>query len=88
MELEKTSLKRTFWNGKTLNKIMKSLFKSEQGKRDILRLYDEKLDELHIDYEYLQVETSFGKTNIIASGEKSTHQSLLCMVPMVVRLLH
>lgn len=48
---------------------MKSLFKSEQGKLDILRLYDEKLKELHIDFDYIQVETSFGKTNIIATGD-------------------
>ena len=50
---------------------MKSLFKSEQGKLDIFRLYDEKLKELKIDFECLNVETSFGKTNIIATGDSS-----------------
>ena len=48
---------------------MKSLFKSHQGKNEILRLYDQKLDELNIDFEYLKVETSFGETNIIATGD-------------------
>ncbi|MFZ6053065.1 alpha/beta fold hydrolase [Halocola ammonii] len=47
---------------------MKSLFKSQQGKNEILCLYNQKLDELNIDFEYLKVETSFGKTNIIATG--------------------
>lgn len=50
---------------------MKSLFKSEQGKQDILRLYDEKLKELGVEYEYLRVNTSFGVTNIIATGDSS-----------------
>jgi len=48
---------------------MKSLFKSHQGKNEILNLYDQKLDELNIDFEYLKVETSFGETNIIATGD-------------------
>jgi pimeloyl-ACP methyl ester carboxylesterase len=47
---------------------MKSLFKSEQGKLEILELYDQKLEELNIDYQYKQVLTSFGNTNIIVSG--------------------
>lgn len=50
---------------------MKSLFKSEQGKQDILRLYDEKLKELGVEYEYLRVSTSFGATSIIATGDSS-----------------
>lgn len=50
---------------------MKSLFKSAKGKQEILALYDQKLDELNIDFEYIQVETSFGKTNIIATGDVS-----------------
>src|SRR6056297_270509 len=45
------------------------MFKSEKGKQEILRLYDAKLEGLNIDYEYLSVNTSFGKTNIIAVGD-------------------
>lgn len=48
---------------------MKSLFKSSQGKNEILSLYNQKLNELNIDFEYLRVETSFGETNIIATGD-------------------
>lgn len=47
---------------------MKPLFKSAEGKQEILHLYDQKLEELNIEYEYVEVETSFGKTNIIATG--------------------
>ena len=45
------------------------MFKSEKGKQEILRLYDKKLESLNIDFEYLSVNTSFGKTNIIAVGD-------------------
>ena len=50
---------------------MESLFKTDAGKSEILSLYDQKLDELNIESEYIQVETSFGKTNIIAAGDVS-----------------
>lgn len=50
---------------------MLSFFSSLKGKRDILALYDNKLDELPIAYELLKVETSFGDTNIIHVGQKN-----------------
>ena len=50
---------------------MKSLFKSEKGRKEVLELYDQKLAELQIDYEYRQIETDFGTTNIIVSGDAS-----------------
>ncbi|MCR9155465.1 MAG: alpha/beta hydrolase [Bacteroidetes bacterium] len=56
---------------------MKSLFKSPQGKQEILSLYDQKLNELNIDSDYLQVETSFGRTNIIATGDPSNPPIIL-----------
>tara|TARA_R110000744_G_scaffold208401_2_gene327068 strand:+ start:6487 stop:7368 length:882 start_codon:yes stop_codon:yes gene_type:complete len=49
----------------------KSLFKSEQGKKQILELYDKKLESLNIDFKYKTIPTSFGDTNIIAAGEAS-----------------
>jgi pimeloyl-ACP methyl ester carboxylesterase len=45
------------------------MFKSKEGKKEILSLYDKKLESLNIDYEYLTVETSFGTTNIIATRD-------------------
>ncbi|MCB0501838.1 MAG: alpha/beta hydrolase [Bacteroidetes bacterium] len=56
---------------------MKSLFKSIDGKKSILELYDQKLDSLHTPYEYLTVETSFGTTNIIACGDEKHPPILL-----------
>lgn len=50
---------------------MNSLFKTEKGKREILGLYDQKLNDLNINYKYLKVETSYGETNIILTGDQS-----------------
>lgn len=48
---------------------MTSLFKTDIGKEEILSLYDKKLDELNLKYEYLKIDTTFGETNIIVSGK-------------------
>ncbi|MEM9545706.1 MAG: alpha/beta hydrolase [Bacteroidota bacterium] len=50
---------------------MKSLYKSETGRNEILALYDQKLKSLNIDYQTILIETSFGHTNIIATGDPS-----------------
>lgn len=50
---------------------MESLYKSETGKTDILNLYNQKLEELKIDYQYKEVITTFGKTNVIITGNAS-----------------
>ena len=47
---------------------MLSLFKSAAGKDEILSLYDKKLSELNIDYQYKIIDTGYGKTNIIVTG--------------------
>ncbi len=50
---------------------MTSLFKTEKGKEETLNLYDQKLDELTIKYEYKLIDTNYGKTNIIVVGDSS-----------------
>ncbi|MEL7120359.1 MAG: alpha/beta hydrolase [Bacteroidota bacterium] len=50
---------------------MAALFKSEIGKKEVLELYDQKLAELSIPYESFYIETSFGKTHIISTGDSS-----------------
>jgi pimeloyl-ACP methyl ester carboxylesterase len=55
----------------------KTLFKSETGKQEILKLYDEKLRELQIEYHYKKVNTSYGLTNIIVSGDRSSPPLIL-----------
>jgi len=47
---------------------MTSLFKTELGKKEILSLYNEKLEEINTEYEYIKVNTSYGETNIITTG--------------------
>lgn len=46
------------------------MFKSKKGKDEILQLYDKKLNSLNLDFEHLTVQTSFGKTNIIVTGDQ------------------
>lgn len=50
---------------------MEKLFKSQSGKDAILSLYDQKLEELNIDYKNLKVGTSFGETNVVVTGAAS-----------------
>jgi len=50
---------------------MKSLFKSQSAKEEILELYDKKLAELNIESESQFVNTSFGKTHLLVSGNPS-----------------
>lgn len=47
---------------------MASLYTSEKEKKEILALYDEKLAALSIPHQYHTIETSYGNTNIIVSG--------------------
>lgn len=49
---------------------MERLYKSEIGEKEILELYDQKLEELKISYQYKTIETTFGKTNIIVTGDR------------------
>ena len=44
-------------------------FKSQEGKEKILNLYNQKLNELDIEYSEKRIETSFGNTNIIITGD-------------------
>lgn len=56
---------------------MKTLYSSEAGKKEILNLYDSKLNELKISYTYKTIDTSFGKTNIIVTGNPNNPPLLL-----------
>ena len=50
---------------------MESLNKTEEGKAEIFRLYDEKLAELKVSINTKLIDTSFGKTNILITGDIS-----------------
>lgn len=56
---------------------MESLYKSETGKAEIFNLYDQKLKELNINFHFKEVNTSFGKTNVIVTGDASKPPILL-----------
>lgn len=56
---------------------MDSLFKSEKGKKEILELYNGKLKELDISYQSVFVETSFGDTHIIKTGNPASPPLIL-----------
>lgn len=56
---------------------MESLFKSPEGKSQILSLYNEKLEELNIEYSYKTVATKFGETNIVFTGNPENPPILL-----------
>tara|TARA_R110002051_G_scaffold188453_1_gene257856 strand:+ start:8964 stop:9830 length:867 start_codon:yes stop_codon:yes gene_type:complete len=56
---------------------MNSLFKTEKGKKEIFNLYDQKLNDLMIDFQYIKINTSFGETNIIATGNPSNPPILI-----------
>ncbi|WP_276390662.1 alpha/beta fold hydrolase [Eudoraea chungangensis] len=47
-----------------------SLFKTETAKVEILNLYDQKLKELAIKFQYIEVNTRFGQTTVIRTGDK------------------
>ena len=44
-------------------------FKSQEGKSRILSLYNQKLNELNIEYSENFIETMFGVTNVIVAGD-------------------
>jgi pimeloyl-ACP methyl ester carboxylesterase len=50
---------------------MKTIYKSEEGKRKILDLYDDQLTRLSTPWKDVYVDTSFGKTHIIETGNMS-----------------
>lgn len=56
---------------------MKSLFKSETGKNEILALYNKKLNELKLDYKTKMIDTDFGKTHVLIIGDDSKPPLLL-----------
>lgn len=56
---------------------MASLFKSASGKREILDLYDQKLEALNIPYESIHLETTFGRTHILKTGNPTSPPLIL-----------
>jgi pimeloyl-ACP methyl ester carboxylesterase len=49
-----------------------SIYRSPQGRAEVLRLYDEALARLGVEYEDLTVGTRFGDTHVLAIGPEDT----------------
>lgn len=49
---------------------MKSIYRSEKGKKEILDLYDAQLLRIACPYTNIYVATSFGKTHLIETGDR------------------
>ena len=45
-----------------------TIYRSKQGKEKILSLYDSQIKELNIPFNYIYIDTSFGKTHLIETG--------------------
>lgn len=50
---------------------MKSIYNLPQGKEKIIALYDEQLSRLKIPYHDIYIDTSFGKTHLIETGNQN-----------------
>ena len=55
-------------HGQERHREMKSIYRSEKGKKEILDLYDAQLSRIGIPYNDIYVDTSFGKTHLIETG--------------------
>lgn len=47
---------------------MKSIYKSKSAKEEVIKLYDRQLAELGIQFEDIYIDTSFGKTHLVKTG--------------------
>lgn len=56
---------------------MKSLYKSETAKQKVLNLYDEKLKSLNVPYQEIDVNTSYGRTRVIKTGNENGKKVVL-----------
>lgn len=53
------------------------VFKTQEGKNDVIKHYDLFLEKWALTYEKLYVDTKYGKTFVIASGEKNNPPLIL-----------
>ncbi len=53
------------------------MYKSDEVKQQVLKLYDEKLASLNISYQNIDVETSFGQTRVIKTGNEQGKKIVL-----------
>lgn len=49
----------------------KSIYRSAKAKKAVLTLYDKQMKELHISFQDIYIETSFGRTHLIECGDSN-----------------
>ena len=67
--------------------MMKTIYKSVEGKNKILELYDSQLARLGVPYKDIFVDTTFGKTHLVETGMPSNVSGKLmqrCKAPTLV----
>lgn len=64
-------------NENTYNKTRQLAFKSEEGKKEVLKYYELVLTQTDFAYEEIIVDTNYGKTFCIAMGEKELPSLIL-----------
>ncbi len=47
---------------------MVTIYKSENGKAEVLSLYDRQLQRLSVPYQDIYLDTSFGETHVVETG--------------------
>jgi len=50
---------------------MSTIYKNKQAKEELMRLYDEKLERINIPYTKIDIETTFGRTRVIKTGNEN-----------------
>jgi len=54
-----------------------SIYKTGQGKKILLDIYDRQLSELEVEYNMFNVDTRFGHTNLLAAGSKEKEKLVI-----------
>ena len=52
----------------------KSIYKNKKCENEIMEVYDRQLARLGIDYEEKNINTRFGKTHVVITGQKMHHR--------------
>lgn len=56
---------------------MASIYKNNQTKVDLMNLYDEKLKDLKINFKNIDIETDFGNTRVVKTGNPNGKQIVM-----------
>lgn len=56
---------------------MSTIYKNNQAKMDLMNLYDEKLESLQIDYTNIDINTQFGTTRVVKTGNEQKRKIVI-----------